>query len=243
MKKLFITILLSVMALQYALSQEEITHINVASEEWEGATHKDGSGFYFDLLRAVYEPLGIAVRPNVVPYSRSVKLVESYRADCWVASYLHEEEFPVYPKNHFDLDIVSVLFKSEKTPNWQGELSLEGKRVGWVRGYNYDEYFSVPVQKVEVNNRKSAMSMLKMDRVDFFADAEMEIQAAINRQEFDMTGFQLETLFRLKLYMAFANNKRGIKLAHLWDQQIEALQQSGALRTLYEKAGYTGYPF
>jgi len=89
---------------------EEVSDISVSSEEWEGATHPDGSGLYWDIIRLVYEPVGIKVNYSISSYARSVALVKQKRADAWVGSYLDEEDGVIYPKSHFDADDVSALF-------------------------------------------------------------------------------------------------------------------------------------
>jgi len=91
-----------------ATAADKITFIRLVSEEWEGATNKDGTGFYWDIARAVYEPLDIKVQYQVAPYARGVSDVETGKADAWVGSYENEAEFAVYPVHALDADNVAA---------------------------------------------------------------------------------------------------------------------------------------
>ncbi|MGK5094959.1 transporter substrate-binding domain-containing protein [Deltaproteobacteria bacterium TL4] len=236
-------LILVFMASPFPVFSQEKDPLNVVSEEWEGATNKDGSGFYFDLLREIYTPEKMKVSVQVMPYKRGVILVEKQVADLWIASYLNEEDFAIYPQWHFDKDKVAVIFRKDQVSEWQGEKSLTGKRIGWIRGYHYDEYFKVNVTKNEVNSRQSGFKMLELERLDFFADDSSELDLEIQRSRFDMTKFRKEVLFKLNLYMAFQKTIRGQNLAGIWDKRIKALHESGQLKAFYKKYAYTDYPF
>ncbi len=70
----------------------------VVSECWIDLTNKDGSGLYFDIVRMVYELVGIKVKIKIFPYNRSSMMVKKKRADVWLGSYLDEEDYAIYSK-------------------------------------------------------------------------------------------------------------------------------------------------
>ena len=94
--------------------------IILASEEWERATHSDGTGAYWDIFRYVYEQIGIKVNILTVPYEASVHYVQRGRADAWVASYKNERHFALYPTWNFDTEIVSVMFNKDSHTAFEG---------------------------------------------------------------------------------------------------------------------------
>lgn len=118
------------------------------TEAWEEATNSDGTGIYWEMLRKIYNPKGIKIAFTIVPYERSIKMVQNKKADVAIGSYENEVENVIYPKWHFDADIVTAFFKSKNIPVWNGEKSMSGKKVVWVRGYAYDEYLKIPVKKI-----------------------------------------------------------------------------------------------
>ena len=137
------------------LSVQNIKQIYIVSEEWKNLTNKDGTGLYFDIAKMIYEPLGIKVKTNNFPYSRATIMVEKKIADAWLGSYRDEEDYAIYPKYHFDKDIVFAMFKKDKIKDFTGVESLKDKKVSWIRGYGYEDYIDVPMNMQERNNRKS----------------------------------------------------------------------------------------
>jgi len=240
-----ILIILIIFHSSLLFSAEQIKEIRIVTEAWEDAANKDGTGLYFDVIRAVYKEEGIKLSYLIVPYSRSVLMVKEQSADAWLASFLDEENFALYPKWHFDTEPVSVMYKKETIKKWQREQSFENKNIAWIRGYGYGEYFttSVKYNLIELSKRELAFGMLEKGRIDFFIDAEQDIQKAVEKEAFDISNYYIHNFTKLKLYLAFANNERGKQLCSIWDQRIEVLQKSEKLKKIYDKWNYTPYPY
>lgn len=214
---------------------QELKDISIASEEWEGATHPDGTGLYWDIIRQVYEPLDITVNLSITSYARSVALVKQKRSDAWVGSYLDEEEGVVYPKLHFDADDVSALFIKKEDQPWQGESSLEGRNVAWIKGYELHEYLDAKFNNRELLNRDSVIEYLNDGRLDYFIDALPEIQTHFGETLEKDARFSVEMIKKLNLYLGFANTAKGRELADIFDQRFPDLIKSGKLKTLFDK--------
>ena len=65
------------------------TEIILASEELANATNKDGTGLYWDIFRAVYEPVGIKTKFIIRSYKGSVSLVKKRQADAAISPSLY----------------------------------------------------------------------------------------------------------------------------------------------------------
>jgi polar amino acid transport system substrate-binding protein len=217
---------------------EEMTNINVSSESWEDATNKDGTGLYWDIIRLIYEPVGISVKWDTTSYARSVALVKQKRSDAWVGSYLGEEQGIIYPKAHFDADVVSAMFIKKPDAKWQGEQSLEGKNVGWIRGYELHEYLDVKFNKRELSSRDDVLELLKDNRLDYFIDAMAELETHFGEALKSDNSLVIETIKHLNLYLGFANTLKGNHLAEVFDERFPKIIESGELKTLFEKWGY-----
>jgi len=227
----------------------DIKQLNVASEEWENNTNKDGTGLYWEIIRKVYEIDNIKLKIKIVPYARSVHMVKTQKVDAWVASYIDEEPFPIYPKWHFDADVVSALFKKNKFPEWKGVKSLVNKKVGWIRGYDYNEYIDVKMTIDELSSRKSAFGVLLKDRIDVFLDALVEIKNELSKKDylnkigFHINDYRVEKLLQLNLYLAFAKNDRGKQLSKIWDKNFPVLLKNGTIKKLFDKYQMNVFPF
>ena len=241
MKPLVLTFLLLNSA---CILAQDVKSIHVATDVWDRYTHADGSGLYFDILRLVYEPQGIDVKYTITPYKRSVLLVTSKQLDAWVASYKGEETDVIYPEIILGYDEVVALFKKTTFPNWEGEASLKNRTLAWIRGYGYENYLKVDTQWRELNEREQVIPMLERDRVDAFLDHIEDVQALVDRSpRIERNTYRTGLVFRLDLYMGFANTPKGQALADLWDERMQQIIASGELKSLWEKKSGTPFPF
>lgn len=216
--------------------------IHLVSDTWHGLTRKDGTGLYFDLIRAVYARRKIKLRITIYPYARTVQAVKDKRADAWVASFLHEKDFALYPRWHFDRNVQQALFRKRPGYSFGGIDDLRDKRVAWLRDFGLDKYLSVPMKIVEVDTIQSAMQMLEAGRIDYFIGAQSDIADDIKARGADMRDFERAFVMHLGLYLAFANTPRGDELRRIWDEEMEGFHKSDAFKAIYKRAGFD-YPY
>ena len=87
-KSVFFTVIVLLCPIFFpALAGNPPTEIILASEEWANATNRDGTGLYWDIFRAVYEPVGIKTKFIIRSYKGSVSLVKKNQADAAVGIY------------------------------------------------------------------------------------------------------------------------------------------------------------
>lgn len=230
-KRIFLILLFN---LQILFAQN-IKEVLIVSESWEDYTNKDGSGLYFDIVRMIYEPMGIKVKIKIYPYKRSSMMVDRKVADMWLGSYIDEEGYALYPKYHFDREILTAMFKKEKYPNFIDQKSLANKDVCWIRGYNLDEYLNVKVKVHERNDRTTILNALEKDRYDFFLDDKRDMQHAIEKNDFNTSNYNIVEVLEIPLYPGIRNDDRGKELKEIWDKQYENIIKDGSLKKLYMK--------
>ena len=218
-----------------ALAGSSPEEIILASEEMVDATNKDGTGLYWDIFRAVYEPVGIKTKFIIRSYKGSVSLVRKRQADAAIG--IHPEKIPdalssTYP---FVKDYVLVLFKKNRMNQWDGQETLKNKRVGWIKGYSYDEYLDVPVIKKEFANREQILQQLDKEKINFFMDRRNEVESVLNKGIIDVSRYTVETVLELERYLVFANNRKGQELKKIFDNRFPHLVESGELERLLAK--------
>lgn len=217
--------------------------IRISSEQWEYATEPDGEGMYWDIFRRVYEPAGIEVKVRLVPYARSIReTMVTDKADAWVASYIDEVPGALYPEWHFDADYVSAAYNAERVDGVNGESSLNGKKVAWMRGYAYDDYLTVSVQSTRVDDRQGGLRMVREDRIDFFIDAAVDLNYALEESGLDQT-LSTSQVLELPLYLGFADSERGRQLREIWDRRMPQLLEDGTISRLYREYEWGVWPF
>ncbi|MGV8843939.1 MAG: substrate-binding periplasmic protein [Pseudomonas sp.] len=214
-----------------AAEQALPAQIRLVSDVWEGHTESDGRGLAWDILRRVFEPAGVALQIQSVPYTRSIGLVQRGEADAWVGSYRDEvSEHVVYPRWHYGDDQISVLgLASQPVPTLE---TLGGGRLVWMRGYKYQHYLPNLLRFREIQRRSGILPMLVRGHVDFYVDARTEVEQVL-REAADPTLFRITDVQRLPLFLGFADNPQGRALAALFDRRMEVLVKNASLRPLF----------
>jgi len=220
--------------------QAESNKITFSTEAWKDATNKDGTGLYWDIFRAVYEPEGYTVETKIRTYERAVNLVKKNKVDVMVGSYIGEIENVIYPQNYFAVDIVQAVYLKSTKNDWRGLESIDGKIAGWIKGYSYDDYLPEGVLgNTAINrlhNRRTAFALLGKKQLDYFIDAKADISDFLNTNAgYNAEDFVRNTILELKLYVVFTDNERGKKLAGIFDERFSALLAQGEIKKLYEK--------
>lgn len=241
MKRGWLAILLGVLGCSWALAEPAAPQeIRLASEVWHDHTNADGSGLAWDVLRQVFEPEGIELAIQSVPYTRSIGLVQLGEADAWVGSYRNEVASGVlYPRWHYDADQISALGLLEQPA--PSLATLGGFRLVWMRGYEYQRYLPNLTRYREVQRQSDILNMLSLGRTDFYIDARTEVDEALEAAS-DPARYRITDLTRLPLYLGFADNPRGRALARLYDRRMTRLVEQGSLRPLFER-WQQPYPF
>ena len=236
-----------------ASEQEALTtstkEILVVSEPLPGLTNPDGTGLYWDMLRAIYEPQGITVKIEAVPLKRALAMIADQTADAMLGHYRGDSNDVIFPQWHYSTQNISAIFKKGSLI-WNGPQSLAGKRVAWVRGADYDKYLTVPVLGEEKSDHIGPLLMLNAGRIDAFLDDRTELLKTfqlsadrLKKDGFERDQYQIENVLELKLYPAFADTPRGRKLAEIFDDRMPQLLSSGKLKAVFEQWNFETFPF
>lgn len=213
--------------------------IVVVTEHWPGHTNQDGTGLAFDLLRAVYGPAGVQLDYRIMPYTRSVGLVQRGQADAFLGAYANEVPQVIFPRWHYDADLICALGLRERpAPTLD---SIGQYRLAWARGYGYERYLPGIKDFREVHRRGGILQMLERGHADFFIDASTEVRDVLSAAA-EPQRYRVTPLTRLPLYLAFADNQQGRQLAGLYDQRLGELVGRGELRPLFKRWD-APYPF
>jgi hypothetical protein len=213
--------------------------IHLASEEWEDYTGADGHGLGWDVLRAIFEPAGVKLDLRIEPYTRAVGLAQRGEVDACVGSYRDEASDVLYPRWNYDTDHIYALgLASNPAPSPE---TLGNYRLAWVRGYEYQKYLPDVQRYNEVVRRTGILSMLTHNRADFYIDALTEIDYIVKRAK-DPSPFRRTHIAELPLYLCFANTPDARMLMALFDQRMDLLVKSGALKPIFERWKQP-YPF
>ena len=230
---------------------ENINRISVTCEEWHNTTNRDGTGVYWEILKLVYEPVGIEVKTQIMPWKRAKLEVREKRVDALVGDYYEANSSDYfYPKWHITIEFpVVAVFKKGKIKNWDslGIRSLEGKRTVWIRGYDFDTVFlkGINVIKHEIVVDSQGIRLIDTGRDDVFLDYEAHI-----RHEANKLNINLDKEYEIKiakpgskLYVIFARTEKSKELIRIFDSRMTQLAQSGEIEKIYVKWGLRAEKF
>lgn len=220
-------------------ADDPVSQIRLASEQWNNYTEADGRGMAWDILREVFEPAGVAVQISSVPYKRSVRMVQRGEVDAWVGACREEPRKVHYPRWNYDTDHIYALgLATDPVPS----LATLGRyRLVWVRGYKYQNYLPNIHHFNEVQRRADVLSMLLLDRADYYIDALTEVDYVLS-QVADPALFKRTHLVELPLFLGFADTPRGHTLSALFDRRMDELVKKGRLRPIFQR-WHQPYPF
>ncbi len=223
----------------FALSQLSFAQsIKVVAEVFPPATNADGSGRQFDMIKAIYQPLGYQIDISVFPYKRAKKLVESQQADIMVGVLYDDSSAMLYSRLPIDADRLVVIYPKSHNVQWQGLDSLRDKHLSVIAGLTQPVKSSlpdIPYQMNDVNTREQAFKKLLFGRTDFLIDCQCGYlldEVAKYREHFDT-----QMLDFLKIYIAFADSKTGRELKSLWEQHFLSFINSSLAHDIYQRWG------
>ncbi|MDF2179955.1 transporter substrate-binding domain-containing protein [Aliiglaciecola sp. CAU 1673] len=215
----------------------------VVSEAWENATHADGSGLYWDILREIYGQ-DYELKLETVSYQRAVNLAMQKDADMVLGLYLNEYPNLLFPNRHMDADRLAVLYNVKNNSNWQGQTSLTGKRVGRVLGYRFAEYLeNKQYTELTIKERPVGIRHVLEGSLDYLLDNQTDIEFALQAAGILSDDLRMAQLKLLPLYPGFAQTDRAAQLAKQFDEGMLKLFESGKLKSLFEQYHWDYFPF
>ena len=245
--KVFMTVTFLVLCISLLPVFAELDTIIFSTEEWKDATNQDGTGLYWDIFRAIYEPENLTIKPKIRSYLGSVNLIQDKKVDAMVGAYINEIDNVIYPKNYFAVDIVQAIYPRNPKIEWKGIETLKGKRVSWIKAYSLNDYLPEKIKKTitirEISTRKAAFKLFKIKRIDFFLDAQADLNDFFKEfsNKYPINNYVRNTILELKLYVVFRNDLRGKQLADIFDKRFSKLLKNGKIMELYKKYKHANF--
>lgn len=218
--------------------------VEIVTPAWDGQTNADGSGLFFEMFRAVYEPAGVEVRYRFVPWKRARQTVAAGEADAMFCVWRvdAEEQGLVVPRFPMYVEYTAVVWKAGTLPDWKGAESLNGKRAVWLGGYDFHtlDFFANTrfAGWDEVEEFEDAWRLLTRGRADVYIDALLDIREYADARSLDLDAdYHVEILWGENAYPAFHPSEKSRRLMRIFDDRIQTLFADGRLRALFEKWG------
>jgi hypothetical protein len=227
----------------FRFNRDQIKTINVVAPMWEDYTNKDGTGMYWDIIRAIYASEKIKLKTSTVPWNRAMKMVTKYQTyNAIVGEYRETEENLLFPRYPIDVEYLSVL-STKETGAWQGLDSLAGKRVGWVKDYDVIPSDQRNFTLREYRTTEQGMELLNTGKLDYIIDEWDELAIILKAKELSIENYHMSDMPEgTDVYVAFADSAVSKVLIEIYNEQVEIMVKSGEMQAIYEKWGLGEMP-
>lgn len=202
--------------------------IVIAAGDWPGYTHANGSGLYFDILREALEQPDLKLHIRVSNWKRAKHMFMAGRADVLICDYKTAHPGWFYPRWHLDYDQSVQLYSLQPLPNLH---ALADQPVGWLLGYDFDQYLPVNVKAYEAASHAEGFQLLEHGRLTAFISYQMHVPARLRSQ---LTVIELQQA--VAMYPVFRNDLQGRLLARAYDEGMLKLYRTGRLKALFNNA-------
>ncbi len=217
--------------------RQHIKSVSIVAPVWEDYTNKDATGLYWDIVRAIYEPLGIKVKTKNVPWNRAMKMVTKYRTyNAIIGEYRDTEEnviFPIYP---IDVEYMSVLHKTKEGISWQGPVDFKGKTVGWIKGYDVMPENKRNFKLKEFRNINQGIKLLVAGKIDYLIDEWDEVASAMLENKITTQNYTMDEMPEgTDVFLAFSIDNLSRELIAIYNERVPELVESGKMAAIYKK--------
>lgn len=230
--------------------------LTVRADEWmpvNGDPAAERAGFAIDLLRAVFEPLGMSVDYRLSGWSRSLDLVRSGEIDCIVGAFKPEAPELVYPETPLGYDVTAFYVRSDDDWRYHGIESLSGRQIATIADYSYGEpvdgWLSENSGQVQVMHglKPLARNLQKLlsGRVDVLVESPLIMDWMLRSQGLAASVREAgrANMAYTPLWLACSPRRaRSTDLVRLFDEGIARLEATGDIIPLMARYGLTWPP-
>nr|WP_246033174.1 transporter substrate-binding domain-containing protein [Shewanella canadensis] len=207
--------------------------VTISTDSWLGYTNRDGSGYYFDILKRVFPKPEWQLKIEMVPFSRVRYLIDHDRVNMALGFYSGDTTRALYSKYPVEVDSVDAAITPELAVIWQGVESLRLKKVQALLAYRYDEFISVPMYYEESSNLLEMLNRVNRGQVDAVLDYKPTMLSMAPQLQQLRQFVIVENVFRTEIYFVFSDNDKGAKLKLHFDTELKKLIDNGELDELF----------
>lgn len=216
--------------ISFSVSANSVVTVEWGTDEWNGFTDQDGTGFYHDLMNQIFPSPKFNLEVSYFPWKRSIKHLSQADIDM-TGGMPQSPDF--YQSKKPVLSEKILLVSIDKLHAEDLEHKLGAYRAG------YDDvifYAALPdnVAGIEVKDVEQGLALLTQGKVDFYIDTEILISRVFG-ENISKGDMQTSEVGYFELYWSFAKNEKGKRLKYQFDNTLDQLDKSGMLRSLYDK--------
>ena len=205
--------------------------INVATDLWEGYSSKDGTGYYFAVLKRVFPEHSYSF--HFMPYSRSIAMLDKQQVDLVFGASESDFENAYCSKYILEADKTDMLVLASFYRRYGSLNDLVGKHVVSHLGYDWADLLPEGTKYSEYSDLTQMIKLLKKGRVDAILDYRADIEALLAVAPNLADGLSIiESVLSYDSTFCFAATEKGAQLLIQFEQVIPSLIESGELHQI-----------
>lgn len=196
-------------------------------------------GYAWDIVKESYHSQGYIIKLNIRPWPRALKSVKTGSIDALFPTGKNQERETYFAFSNKPVTQVKFLvyFNQSQQIDWEGLESLQGLKLGAMRGYNYgNEWNEAGLKTYEINSIKQGFDLLKLKRISGFVGYEFIWDHYLKMNNPDNL-FKKSPAFDATFeYLAVSTStSHSKKILRAFDEGISRLKQTGRLQAILKK--------
>ncbi len=226
--------------------------VTTVSDPWPPFVFDDGinDGIAVEIVREALKTQGYETKHENVPWARALAGTKEGVYDLITSIWMTEERKNDYLySDHFMDNTIKFIKLKDDDFEFTNLSSLDGKRIGLIRGYSYESNFvnAGNYSKDEVNDFITNLNKLLVKRIDLTVEDEIVARSIIsdkNPSAYDKIEFVSTPLDQKKLFVvAGLKNPRHKDLIDAFNKGLKIIIDNGTYYKILEKYGVYGYKY
>lgn len=231
-------------------AEAQVLHLRADSwMPFNGDPAAEKPGYVIELLREIFEPQGIKIDYQVMPWAEALQAAAAGQIDGVIGANATEAAKLLIGTESIGEPQFSLFVRKDNPWIYQNMRSLQSVRLGAVEGYSYwesiDGYIkksASPAVKFYSGNTPAvdALADLSSGRIDVFVESVMVFYWALKTTGQKISDYRAAyTEPTEPLYVAFARNKPGLGYVRKMDEGLARLRASGRYDAILGKYGFS----
>jgi len=192
------------------------------------------AGMLTAILQRVFEPEGVVLRHQVMPYQRALDELTKGSIQCTLSI---GDDPPRSLRARHPVFLYDLAAARLTTTKWKGVSSLKGERVAYAHGFDLAAFFDVRFTPQLVYDLGSAFPLLEQGFVTYILGGRLMLEAARRNSGLHAHLCVIEPIKTLPVYPVFAPTEAGRNFRDIYDRRMRALAASGELADVLAESG------
>ncbi|WP_019615061.1 transporter substrate-binding domain-containing protein [Psychromonas ossibalaenae] len=220
--------------------------VTAAQDPWPPFVMKgavNNQGISIDIVTAAFASQGYQVNFKIMPWSRALNEVKEGRVDILPATWFTQERtnYLTYSDSYLE-NSLKFIKKADDSFEFDGMSSLDGKKIGIVRGYGYGDAFlnADNFSRPEANDLIANLKKLKAGRIDLTLEDELVAKSSITAKGLNVADFSFTSsaLSVNPLHVTSGKaNPRAAELTDAFNKGLATIKSNGKFNEILDRYG------